>query len=152
MIYAGPVELAAVGVSTSVFNLVSKIFNIPLLNITTSFVAEEQALISKKEDSSQTDENSKFYEKATTFLILFLSFSWTWLLVGFLAQIHLLRTLVSHGCCLDFTGKYQSKKLVPSVSTSLALAATLGIAETVVLSLGSGIIMNIMGIHGVCQP
>lgn len=40
----GSVELAAVGVSVSVFNLVSKLFNVPLLNITTSFVAEEQAL------------------------------------------------------------------------------------------------------------
>lgn len=37
----GPVELAAVGVSISVFNLVSKLFNIPLLNVTTSFVAED---------------------------------------------------------------------------------------------------------------
>nr|XP_025653038.1 protein DETOXIFICATION 44, chloroplastic-like [Arachis hypogaea] len=106
-IYAGPAELAAVGVSTSVFNLVSKIFNIPLLNITTSFVAEEQALISK--DSSQTDES-------------------------------------------NFGGKYQSKRRIPSVSTSLALAATLGIPETVLLSLGSGIIMNIMGIPAICQP
>lgn len=34
-------ELAAVGVSISVFNLVSKMFNLPLLNITTSFVAED---------------------------------------------------------------------------------------------------------------
>lgn len=41
----GSVELAAVGVSVSVFNLVSKIFNIPLLNITTSFVARDDALI-----------------------------------------------------------------------------------------------------------
>lgn len=41
---SGSVELAAVGVSVSVFNLVSKLFNIPLLNVTTSFVAEQQAL------------------------------------------------------------------------------------------------------------
>jgi hypothetical protein len=40
-VFQGPVELAAVGVSISVFNLVSKMFNIPLLNITTSFVAED---------------------------------------------------------------------------------------------------------------
>lgn len=39
--FTGPVELAAVGVSISVFNLISKIFNVPLLNITTSFVAED---------------------------------------------------------------------------------------------------------------
>eukprot|EP00250_Pteridium_aquilinum_P004617 c14828_g1_i1 orf=518-2215(-) len=40
----GSVELAAVGVSVSVFNLVSKIFNVPLLSTTTSFVAEDDAL------------------------------------------------------------------------------------------------------------
>jgi hypothetical protein len=35
------VELGAVGVSISIFNLVSKMFNLPLLNVTTSFVAED---------------------------------------------------------------------------------------------------------------
>ncbi|XP_039684241.1 protein DETOXIFICATION 44, chloroplastic isoform X2 [Medicago truncatula] len=55
--HIGAVELAAVGVSASVFNLVSKVFNVPLLNITTSFVAEEQALIGKEEESEQAEEN-----------------------------------------------------------------------------------------------
>lgn len=41
----GPMELAAAGVSVSIFNIISKLFNIPLLSVTTSFVAEE---ISKK--------------------------------------------------------------------------------------------------------
>lgn len=45
--YTGSSELAAVGVSVSVFNLVSKLFNVPLLNITTSFVAEEQAMLDR---------------------------------------------------------------------------------------------------------
>lgn len=39
----GPVELAAVGVSIAVFNQVSKIAIFPLVSITTSFVAEEDA-------------------------------------------------------------------------------------------------------------
>ncbi|KAM2984061.1 hypothetical protein FF2_009917 [Malus domestica] len=95
--HLGSVELAAVGVSASVFNLVSKLFNVPLLNITTSFVAEEQALASKAED--------------------------------------------------DLQGDRQSKKLLPSVSTSLALAATFGVAEAVALFLGSGVLMNAMGIY-----
>ncbi|KAM1991174.1 hypothetical protein FF1_033018 [Malus domestica] len=95
--HLGSVELAAVGVSASVFNLVSKLFNVPLLNITTSFVAEDQALASKAQD--------------------------------------------------DFQGDSQSKKLLPSVSTSLALAATIGIAEAVALFLGSGVLMNAMGIY-----
>ncbi|XP_057983404.1 protein DETOXIFICATION 44, chloroplastic isoform X2 [Malania oleifera] len=91
--HLGSVELAAVGVSVSVFNLVSKLFNVPLLNITTSFVAEERGLLSK-----------------------------------------------------DCLGDYEGKKHLPSVSTSLALAASFGIMETVALSLGSGFLMNIMGI------
>ncbi|VAH92603.1 unnamed protein product [Triticum turgidum subsp. durum] len=45
--HIGSVELAAVGVSISVFNLVSKLFNVPLLNVTTSFVAEQQAVDAK---------------------------------------------------------------------------------------------------------
>ncbi|KAK4724933.1 hypothetical protein R3W88_027712 [Solanum pinnatisectum] len=91
--HLGSVELAAVGISISVFNLISKLFNVPLLNVTTSFVAEEQALIAK--DSSPDS---------------------------------------------------QSKILLPSVSTSLLLALGLGILEAVGLFVGSGFLMNTMGI------
>ncbi|EOY07076.1 PREDICTED: protein DETOXIFICATION 44, chloroplastic isoform X1 [Theobroma cacao] len=94
--HLGSVELAAVGVSVSIFNLVSKLFNVPLLNITTSFVAEEQALIGKNSNDGEFE--------------------------------------------------HQGKKVLPSVSTSLALAAGLGIAEAVALSVGSGFLLNIMGI------
>lgn len=34
-------ELGSAGVSTNIFNYVSKLFNIPLLSIATSFVAED---------------------------------------------------------------------------------------------------------------
>uniref|UniRef100_A0A3Q7IMK5 Uncharacterized protein n=1 Tax=Solanum lycopersicum TaxID=4081 RepID=A0A3Q7IMK5_SOLLC len=95
--HLGSVELAAVGISVSVFNLISKLFNVPLLNVTTSFVAEEQALIAK--DSSPDS---------------------------------------------------QSKILLPSVSTSLLLALGLGIVEAVGLFVGSGFLMNTMGISVVC--
>ncbi|KAJ0027985.1 hypothetical protein Pint_34950 [Pistacia integerrima] len=101
--HLGSVELAAVGVSVSVFNLVSKLFNVPLLNITTSFVAEEQALNNQGDGgTSQLGD--------------------------------------------DYGVEQQGKKQLPSVSTSLALAAGLGIAEAVALSFGSGFLMNIMGI------
>nr|XP_004305106.2 PREDICTED: MATE efflux family protein 2, chloroplastic [Fragaria vesca subsp. vesca] len=100
--HLGSVELAAVGVSASVFNLVSKLFNVPLLNITTSFVAEEQALVlGKTKDESQL---------------------------------------------IDCQGEKQSKKFLPSASTSLVLAASIGIAEAVALFLGSGVLMDAMGI------
>ncbi|KAI5663203.1 hypothetical protein M9H77_22526 [Catharanthus roseus] len=93
--HLGSVELAAVGVSVSVFNLVSKLFNVPLLNITTSFVAEEQASITKGDKESINQEG---------------------------------------------------KLLLPSVSTSLALATGLGVVEAIMLSVGSGFLMNTMGI------
>ncbi|XAR59890.1 hypothetical protein NMG60_11015893 [Bertholletia excelsa] len=37
----GPVELASAGVSMSIFNIISKLFNMPLLSVATSFVAED---------------------------------------------------------------------------------------------------------------
>ncbi|KAL5709812.1 Protein DETOXIFICATION 44 [Ranunculus cassubicifolius] len=101
--HVGSVELAAVGVSISVFNLVSKLFNVPLLNITTSFVAEEQAL---------ANTSYQGFDDASV-----------------------LQGPVSN-----------SKKIFPAVSTSLALAAGIGIAEAIALSFGSGFLMNIIGI------
>lgn len=44
----GPVELASAGVSVSIFNIISKLFNVPLLSITTSFVAEDISKISNR--------------------------------------------------------------------------------------------------------
>jgi Na+-driven multidrug efflux pump len=41
----GTLELASAGVSVSIFNIISKLFNIPLLSVSTSFVAEDMANI-----------------------------------------------------------------------------------------------------------
>ncbi|XP_078180614.1 MATE efflux family protein isoform X2 [Carex rostrata] len=92
--HLGSADLAAVGVSVSVFNLVSKLLNVPLLNVTTSFVAEQQAL-----DASQEVSEAK-----------------------------------------------KRRKYLPAVSTSLALAAGIGLLEAVALLFGSGFLMNAMGI------
>jgi hypothetical protein len=54
---AGPVELASAAVGMSVFNIISKLFNIPLLSITTSFVAEDVS----KHDSSQSASGTYGY-------------------------------------------------------------------------------------------
>ncbi|XP_066355238.1 protein DETOXIFICATION 44, chloroplastic-like [Miscanthus floridulus] len=103
--HIGSAQLAAVGASTSIFNLVSKLFNVPLLNVTTSFVAEQQA---KDGNSNTTGERDEFFtpiEKAR-----------------------------------------QQKKVLPAVSTSLALAAGIGLLEMVALIVGSGTLINIIGI------
>ena len=46
----GPVELAAVGVSIAVFNQVSRIAIFPLVSVTTSFVAEDDAKATSTEE------------------------------------------------------------------------------------------------------
>ncbi|XP_034568522.1 uncharacterized protein [Setaria viridis] len=104
--HIGSAELAAVGASASVFNLVSKLFNVPLLNVTTSFVAEQQAVDANSSSTTgQRDEFLTPQKKAS-----------------------------------------QQKKVLPAVSTSLALAAGIGLLEMVALIVGSGTLMNIIGI------
>ncbi|CAL4976568.1 unnamed protein product [Urochloa decumbens] len=48
----GALELASSGIGVSIFNIVSKIFNIPLLSIATSFVAEDISKSAIKHPSS----------------------------------------------------------------------------------------------------
>ncbi|XP_042385021.1 protein DETOXIFICATION 44, chloroplastic-like isoform X1 [Zingiber officinale] len=108
--HLGSAELAAIGVSVSVFNLVSKLFNIPLLNVTTSFVAAQQALEPRPGDKD------------------------------FAGGIESLQ--------LEPNGEVdgESRKSLPSVSTSLALAAAVGILESIGLIFGLRTLMDFMGI------
>jgi len=61
------VEIAAVGVSIAIFNQVSKVCIYPLVSVTTSFVAEEDAIISKaiEEKSSQDLEKASRVDSET---------------------------------------------------------------------------------------
>ncbi|KAL6653422.1 hypothetical protein ACP70R_009000 [Stipagrostis hirtigluma subsp. patula] len=103
--HIGSAELAAVGASVSIFNLVSKLFNVPLLNVTTSFVAEQQAVDADNETTQERDELFTPQEKAN-----------------------------------------EQRKILPAVSTSLALAGGIGLLEMFALIVGSGPLMDIIGI------
>ncbi|KAG5534509.1 hypothetical protein RHGRI_022584 [Rhododendron griersonianum] len=63
----GPLQLASAGVSISIFNIVSKVFNIPLLSIATSFVAED---ISKNAGNESTTDERKPLSSVSTALLL----------------------------------------------------------------------------------
>lgn len=63
--FIGPVELASAGVSMSIFNIVSKLFNIPLLSVATSFVAED---ISKNASEISLSGEVTLMFKASTML------------------------------------------------------------------------------------
>nr|XP_023870793.1 protein DETOXIFICATION 45, chloroplastic-like isoform X3 [Quercus suber] len=59
----GPVELGSAGISTNIFNCISKLFNIPLLSIATSFVAEDISKNSVKDSASEDSTNGKPAER-----------------------------------------------------------------------------------------
>lgn len=63
----GALELASAGVSISIFNIVSKVFNIPLLSVATSFVAED---IAKHELSESDSEERRQLPSVSTALVL----------------------------------------------------------------------------------
>ncbi|KAK7253014.1 hypothetical protein RIF29_37381 [Crotalaria pallida] len=93
-------ELGSTGVSMSIFNIVSKVFNIPLLSVPTLFVVED---ITSKENSGNRYVTEKYngtnHDKA-------------------------------------------ERKLLPSVSTALILAAGIGMLEALAMYFGSGLFLN----------
>ncbi|CAI9106235.1 OLC1v1005348C4 [Oldenlandia corymbosa var. corymbosa] len=99
----GSLELASTGVSMTLFNNISKLFNIPLLGVATSFVAEDIA-------------------KSTG---------------------HVSVTGSTHGSIVDGLGE---RPQLSSVSTALTLAIAIGIFEALALHLGSGFLLNAMGV------
>lgn len=63
----GSVELASAAVSISLFNIISKLFNIPLLSVATSFVAED---ISKNASNLSTSAKKLQLSSVSTALLL----------------------------------------------------------------------------------
>lgn len=63
----GPLELASAGVAISIFNIISKVFNIPLLSVATSFVAED---VSRNASKESTSEVKKLLPSVSTALVL----------------------------------------------------------------------------------
>ncbi|KAL5562379.1 hypothetical protein UlMin_032126 [Ulmus minor] len=116
----GALELGSAGVSVNIFNYISKLFNIPLLSVATSFVAED---LSKYETENSASEKNSLEGS-------------------------------SNG--KPFHGVAERKQL-SSVSTALLLAVGIGIFEALALSLGSGLLLSMMGIssdspmHGPAQ-
>nr|GLL19098.1 protein DETOXIFICATION 45, chloroplastic-like [Ipomoea trifida] len=63
----GAIELASAGISISIFNIISKVFNIPLLSVATSFVAED---IAKSADGDSAAAERKPLPSVSTALVL----------------------------------------------------------------------------------
>ncbi|KAL5752364.1 hypothetical protein ACOSP7_022550 [Xanthoceras sorbifolium] len=101
----GPLELASAGISISIFNIISKVFNIPLLSIATSFVAEDISRSAGKDsssDSRKASHNGSSYESTDRKLLP--SVSTALLLAGAIGILEALAMYFGSGLFLDMMG------------------------------------------------
>ncbi|KAH9710152.1 protein DETOXIFICATION 43 [Citrus sinensis] len=121
----GPVELAAVGVSIAIFNQASRITIFPLVNITTSFVAEEDTFerIKKVKEPVQGDEDhNDSLEKGEA------------------------SAAQSDSEISSATKVTKKKRDIPSASTALFMGSILGLVQAIFLVFGAKVLLNIMGV------
>lgn len=133
----GPVELAAVGVSIAVFNQVSRIAIFPLVSITTSFVAEEDAV----KRVSPEAQKSSYLEMGVT------KNSETKELISQTDSGHTPYKTEFTGGEIAMVEFEIERRQIPSASTALFLGGILGIIQAVFLIFGANPILNFMGVN-----
>ncbi|XP_051182518.1 protein DETOXIFICATION 42 [Lolium perenne] len=132
----GSVEIAAVGVSIAIFNQVSKVCIYPLVSVTTSFVAEEDAIISKylEENSSKDLEKASAVHSETC---------------NVPASGHGTPEC-ANSCipteCTDLSNQVCKRKYIPSVTSALIVGSFLGLVQAVFLIFSAKVVLGIMGV------
>ncbi|KAJ0982329.1 hypothetical protein J5N97_010584 [Dioscorea zingiberensis] len=133
----GSVEIAAVGVSIAIFNQVSKVAIYPLVSVTTSFVAEEDAICNQ----IIVKEENKDLEKASP-------------LDSEMKVLPVCSDSEKTGCYSSrisskFTNMFKvgpDRKYIPSVSSALVVGGVLGLIQSIFLILSAKVVLNIMGV------
>ncbi|TYI44397.1 hypothetical protein ES332_A01G233100v1 [Gossypium tomentosum] len=120
----GAVELASVGVSVAIFNQISRITMFPLVSITTSFVAEEEAT-SKPTTEAEQDANPERESDVNQELV----------------------PLTGNGNVKKSQPDGYSKKHVPSASSALVIGSMLGILQTLFLIFAAKPLLGYMGVN-----
>ncbi|VAH20443.1 unnamed protein product [Triticum turgidum subsp. durum] len=128
----GPVEIAAVGVSIVVFNQVTRIAVFPLVSVTTSFVAEEDATPSDRNKDEISGENEHNVSEMDE-LITHEENNATYGKSSFETDSSEINT-------------EHKRKKIPSVSTALLLGGVLGLVETLLLVSCAKPILDFMGV------
>lgn len=163
-------DIAAVGVSIAIFNQVSKICIYPLVSVTTSFVAEEDAIMStcveevKGEDLEKAcPANAETEELPPCNGIDISQFSSSILTLNIRAQTNLfglctqLPTLTDSekiGCTASFVPKFcggfgGNRRYIPSVSSALIVGGVVGLLQAVFLIFAAKFVLRIMGVNSV---
>ncbi|XP_065871989.1 protein DETOXIFICATION 43-like [Euphorbia lathyris] len=125
--HLGAVEIAAVGVSIAIFNQASKVTILPLVNITTSFVAEEDTFQRNDQaakNSAKTDAKKEVIEK------------------GFVT----INDNKDSDDCINLKKSKKGKRHIPSASTALICGGILGLLQAILLIFCAKPLLSIMGV------
>ncbi|KAE8704660.1 MATE efflux family protein isoform 2 [Hibiscus syriacus] len=118
----GAVELASVGVSVAIFNQVSRITMLPLVSITTSFVAEEEAT-SKYSTEAEDDENVRSNHDMGQEMVP-----------------------LTGNSDMKIAKSEDNRRHVPSASSALLIGCMLGILQTLFLISTAKPLLHYMGV------
>ncbi|KAI4386253.1 hypothetical protein MLD38_004199 [Melastoma candidum] len=135
----GPVELAAVGVAIVLFNQVSRIAIFPLVSITTSFVAEEDAVSCMKLESGESEDwsgvcsGSNREEKEL-------------ILTKDPSNDGDYEAMLISDLNLPKSSIIRTKRSVPSASSALIIGSILGLLQTVFLITAAKPLLKFMGV------
>eukprot|EP01018_Ginkgo_biloba_P002654 Gb_27203 [translate_table: standard] len=135
----GPVELAGVGISIAIFNQMSKVFNFPLVSVTTSLVAEEDAVIEMVVKEINIEESIQDIPANGERELLISSID------GVNLQEHASKFNASLG--MKMINSCTEKRHLPSVSSTLVIGAVVGIVQAFILILGANPILHIVGVN-----
>ncbi|EOY09324.1 MATE efflux family protein isoform 1 [Theobroma cacao] len=129
----GSVELAAVGVSVALFNQVSRITMFPLVSITTSFVAREDATSRSSAEAEQDEilERGPVVDHEMEELM------------------PLVESLSSFVACSNtkIAESKNERRHIPSASSALVIGSMLGIIQTFFLIFAAKPLLSYMGVN-----
>ncbi|KAL5566650.1 hypothetical protein UlMin_029814 [Ulmus minor] len=130
----GSVELAAVGVSIALFNQVSRIAIFPLVSVTTSFVAEEDAL---ERVGSEIQESDELETNPTSDVEN----------QQLIAQIdHYTDKSKSVSESFELETVEDERRHIPSASSAMVIGGVLGLVQAVFLISEAKPLLNFMGV------
>ncbi|KAL5708269.1 Protein DETOXIFICATION 42 [Ranunculus cassubicifolius] len=129
--HIGPVELAAVGVSIALFNQISRITIFPLVSVTTSFVAEEDAA-NRVNDANESYNLEKALPKSKEMKILMREHG----------ETEQLLTNSGEETILNI----DPKRRISSASSALVIGGYLGVFQAILLIFAGKYLLSFMGI------
>ncbi|XP_015071314.1 protein DETOXIFICATION 43 [Solanum pennellii] len=141
--HLGAVEIAAVGVSIAIFNQASKVTIFPLVNITTSFVAEEDTVrrINEKEAIADLEKGKMEKNDSTKQLVLTNGNNND--------KTETKESVLAQECKTTKCESLELKRVkrhIPSASTAILMGCILGILQTIFLIFLAKPILSLMGV------